>query len=179
MLEEGCLTDGQGRRVDFRNAIIAMTSNVGARNITAAAPLGFSGGTGEDAAQRQQRIRHSVLAEVKSTFRPEFLNRVDETVVFRQLERQDIREIARRMLEQTALRTAELGMELVPDEAAVEQLARDGFDPAYGARPLRRLVRDKVEDPIAEAVLSGRMAAGDRLKLKVEENTLVIAVEKE
>ena len=179
VLEEGCLTDGQGRRVDFRNAIIAMTSNVGARNITAAAPLGFSGGTGEDAAQRQQRIRHSVLAEVKSTFRPEFLNRVDETVVFRQLERQDIREIARRMLEQTALRTAELGMELVPDEAAVEQLAQDGFDPAYGARPLRRLVRDKVEDPIAEAVLSGRMAAGDRLKLKVEENTLVIAVEKE
>ena len=179
VLEEGCLTDGQGRQVDFRNAIIAMTSNVGARNITAAAPLGFSGGTGEDAAQRQQRIRHSVLAEVKSTFRPEFLNRVDETVVFRQLERQDIREIARRMLEQTALRTAELGMELVPDEAAVEQLAQDGFDPAYGARPLRRLVRDKVEDPIAEAVLSGRMAAGDRLKLKVEENTLVIAVEKE
>ena len=179
VLEEGCLTDGQGRQVDFRNAIIAMTSNVGAKRMTAAAPLGFSGDAAEDAEQRQRRIRRAVLSEVRNTFRPEFLNRVDETVVFRQLERQDIREIARRMLEQTALRAAELGMELVPDADAVDQLAREGFDPANGARPLRRLVRSHVEDPIAEAVLSGRMAAGDRLKLKVEENTLVIAVEKE
>lgn len=179
VLEEGCLTDGQGRKVDFRNAIIAMTSNVGAKNITAAAPLGFSGDSGEDPQQRQRRIQRAVLSEVKNTFRPELINRIDEMVVFHQLERRDIREIARRMLEQTALRTAELGMELVPEAAAVDQLARDGFDPAYGARPLRRLVRSKVEDPIAEALLAGTMAAGDRLKLKLEENTLVIAVEKE
>ena len=179
VLEEGCLTDSQGRRVDFRNAIVAMTSNVGAKAITAAAPLGFSGDGGEDAGARQERIRRAVLSEVKRTFRPELLNRIDETLVFRQLERQDIREIARRMLERTALRAAELGMELVPDAAAVDALARQGFDPASGARPLRRLVRRQVEDPIAEAVLAGKMAAGDRLKLQLEENTLVISVEKE
>ena len=178
VLEEGCLTDSQGRRVDFRNTIVAMTSNVGAQNITAAAPLGFAGGE-EDAAARQERVRRAVLSEVKRTFRPEFLNRVDEIVVFRQLERQDIQQIARKMLEQTALRAAQLGMELVSDASAVEQIAREGFDSAYGARPLRRLLRRQVEDPIAEAVLAGRMGAGDRLRLKVEENTLVIAVEKE
>ena len=155
-----------------------MTSNVGAQNITAAAPLGFAGGE-EDVAARQERVRRAVLSEVKRTFRPEFLNRVDEIVVFRQLERQDIQQIARKMLEQTALRAAQLGMELVSDASAVEQIAREGFDSAYGARPLRRLLRRQVEDPIAEAVLAGRMGAGDRLRLKVEENTLVIAVEKE
>ncbi len=179
VLEEGCLTDSQGRRVDFRNAIVAMTSNVGAKAITAAAPLGFSGEGAEDAGARQQRIRRAVLSEVKRTFRPEFLNRVDEMLVFRQLEQEDIREIARRLLAQTTLRAAELGMELVPDEAAVDALARQGFDPASGARPLRRLVRRQVEDPIAEAVLAGKMTAGDRLKLRLEENTLVISVEKE
>ena len=179
VLEEGCLTDGQGRRVDFRSAIVAMTSNVGARTITAAAPLGFSGGSGEGTDQRQERIRRSVLSEVRRTFRPELLGRVDETVVFRQLDEGDLQEIARRLLAQTAARTAALGMELVSDQAAVEALVREGFDPAGGARPLRRLVRRRVEDPIAEAVLSGKMAAGNRLRLKVEENSLVIAVEKE
>ena len=178
VLEEGCLTDSQGRRVDFRSTIVAMTSNVGAEHIRAAAPLGFSSG-GEDAGQRQERIRAGVLSEVRRTFRPELLGRVDETVVFRQLEEQDVREIARRLLRQTALRTAELGMELLPSQEAVDALAREGFDPASGARPLRRLVQRKVEDPIAEAVLSGAMTAGDRLRLRVEENTLVIAVEKE
>ena len=177
VLEEGCLTDSQGRRVDFRNTIVAMTSNVGAGQC-AAAPLGFSGGAEQDQARRE-RIRRAVLSEVKRTFRPEFLNRVDEMVVFRQLEQADIREIARRLLAETARRTAELGMELVPSEAAVEQLAREGFDPASGARPLRRLVRRKVEDPIAEGILSGKMTPGNRLQLKAEEKTLVIAVEKE
>ena len=104
---------------------------------------------------------------------------MDEMLVFRQLEQEDIREIARRLLAQTTLRAAELGMELVPDETAVDALARQGFDPASGARPLRRLVRRQVEDPIAEAVLAGKMTAGDRLKLRLEENTLVISVEKE
>ena len=179
VLDEGTLTDAQGRKVDFRNTIIAMTSNIGARHITAAVPLGFSGAEADDGEQRFQRIRREVLSQVKNTFQPEFLNRIDETIVFRQLSRADIREITRRMLEQTALRTAELGMELVPEAEAVEQLAREGFDPAYGARPLRRLLRDQVEDPIAEGILAGTMAAGDRVRLSVAESTLVIAVEKE
>ena len=129
VLEEGCLTDGQGRRVDFRSAIVAMTSNVGARTITAAVPLGFSGGSGEGTDQRQERIRRSVLSEVRRTFRPELLGRVDETVVFRQLDEGDLQEIARRLLAQTAARTAALGVELVSDQAAVEALVREGFDP--------------------------------------------------
>ena len=179
VLEEGCLTDSQGRRVDFHNTMIAMTSNVGAKHMEAAVPLGFSDGHRPDSQRRFEQIRHAVLAEARATFRSEFLNRIDEILVFRQLEQQDIREIAGRMLEQTVRRAAGLGMDLVPEFAAVEQLAREGFDPRNGARPLRRLVQSQVEDPIAEAVLSGRAAAGDRLRLRVEENRLVIAVEKE
>ena len=163
ILEDGIVTDSQGRRVDFKNTIIVMTSNVGAKNITAAdtARLGFDGGEAEDESVRFERIRQAVMAELKRTFRPEFLNRIDETIVFRQLSREDICAIARRMLDTTARRMAEQGIALEADDEAVTALAEGGFDPQYGARPLRRAIQNRVEDAVAEQMLEGKLVSGD------------------
>ena len=171
IMEDGCLTDSHGRKVDFRNTIIAMTSNVGARQITGGkGPLGFAGGGDETC-----NVRRAVEEELKHTFRPEFLNRVDETVIFRQLTEEDLREIARRMLADTGKRMEALGLCFQAEEEAICLLAREGLDKAYGARPLRRLIRSKVEDPAAEALLSGQFHSGDSLVLTVRENNLAIA----
>ena len=176
ILEDGCLTDSQGRRADFRNTVVVMTSNVGAQQITSRGPLGFAGDEDGEAG-RQERIRRSVTEELRHTFRPELLNRIDETIVFRQLAEEDLREIARRLLEQSGRRVAALGMTLRVEEAAVEQLAREGFDAASGARPLRRRLHRQVEDPVADGVLAGRFHSGDILILTAREK--VLAIEKE
>ena len=169
IMEDGCLTDSHGRKVDFRNAIIAMTSNVGARQIVGGkGPMGFAGESGGN-------VRRAVEEELRRTFRPEFLNRVDETVIFRQLTEADLREIARRMLAATGERMAALGLTFRAEEAAVALLAQKGLDNAYGARPLRRLIRSQVEDPAAEALLAGQFHTGDTLVLTVRENSLAIA----
>ena len=178
VLEEGTLTDGQGRQVDFRNTVVAMTSNIGAKAITASGtPLGFAVG-GEGGSVPFASVRRTVLAEVRRTFRPELLNRVDDVVVFQPLSEADMLKITRQMLEQTAVRAAALGLTLQSSEDSVEKLAREGFDPAYGARPLRRAIRSRVEDAIAEQLLSGAAQAGDVLELGVEEDTLVLAAKK-
>ena len=176
ILEDGIVTDSQGRRVDFKNTIIVMTSNVGAKNITAAdtARLGFAADEAVDEAQRFERIRQAVLAELKRTFRPEFLNRIDETIVFRQLTQENICAIARSMLATTARRMAEQGITLEAEEQAVELLAKDGFDPQYGARPLRRAIQSRVEDAVAEQMLQGALAAGDTAQVVLEENDICI-----
>ena len=171
IMEDGCLTDSHGRKVDFRNAVIAMTSNVGARHITGGkGPLGFAA-QGEEA----RSARKAVEEELRRTFRPEFLNRVDETVIFRQLTEEDLREIARRMLADTGARMEALGLTLQAEEAAVALLAREGLDRSYGVRPLRRLIRGRVEDPAAEGLLSGRFRAGDHLTLTVEGDGVTLA----
>ena len=181
IMEDGVLTDSQGRKVDFRNTIVVMTSNVGAQQITSGrSQLGFArgdGGSGEEA--RQERVRRAVTEELRRTFRPEFLNRIDEVVIFRQLAEPDLQEIARRMVQATARRLEDLGLSLEAEEGALAHLARKGFDPAYGARPLRRLIRTQVEDPIAEGLLSGRFQAGNALRLALRENALAIEVKKE
>ena len=171
IMEDGCLTDSHGRKVDFRNTIIAMTSNVGARQIVGGkGPMGFAGERGGNG-----NVRRAVEEELKRTFRPEFLNRVDETVIFHQLTEANLREIARRMLAATGERMATLGLTFQAEEAAVALLAQKGLDNAYGARPLRRLIRSQVEDPAAEALLSGQFHTGDTLVLTVRENSLAIA----
>ncbi len=176
ILEDGIVTDAQGRRVDFKNTIIVMTSNIGAKNITAAdtARLGFDGGEAEDESRRFERIRQAVLAELKRTFRPEFLNRIDETIVFRQLTQEDICAIARGMLATTARRMEEQGIALETEDAAVELLAKDGFDAQYGARPLRRAIQNRVEDAVAEQMLEGKLAAGDTARILLEDGGIVI-----
>ena len=178
ILEDGIVTDSQGRKVDFKNTIIVMTSNVGAKNITAdAARLGFDGsenGEKESEEVRFDRIRDAVMADLKRTFRPEFLNRIDEIIVFRQLTEDNIRQIARRMLDVTGARMAQQGITLAADDDAVAELARDGFDPQYGARPLRRAIQSMVEDAVAEKMLEGQLKSGDTAHVRLRDGKVVI-----
>ena len=171
ILEDGVLTDAQGRRVDFRNTVLVMTSNVGAKAITSsAAKLGFA--QAEDSDGGFARVKETVMAELRATFKPEFLNRIDSTVVFRRLSRADVSVIARRMLEATVQRAAALGVTLTVEDAAVERIADEGFDPLYGARPLRRVIRAEVEDAVAELLLSGALHAGDAARIAAEDGAL-------
>ena len=178
ILEDGIVTDSQGRKVDFKNTIIVMTSNVGAKNITAdAARLGFDGGDKDEKESEEAhfgRIRDAVMADLKRTFRPEFLNRIDEIIVFRQLTEDNIRQIARRMLDVTGARMAQQGITLEADDAAVAELARDGFDPQYGARPLRRAIQSMVEDAVAEKMLEGELKSGDTAHVRLKDGKVVI-----
>ena len=176
ILEDGIVTDSQGRRVDFKNTIIVMTSNVGARNITAAdKPLGFDGREVDtDESARFERIKQAVMEELRRTFKPEFLNRIDETIVFRQLTEEDIRRIAQRMLEITGKRMAQQNITLLADEEAVATLAKDGFDPQYGARPLRRAIQNEVEDAVAEQMLEGKLLSGDTARICLRDGKVAI-----
>ncbi len=177
ILEDGIVTDSQGRRVDFKNTIIVMTSNVGAKNITAAdtARLGFDSGEKDgDEEARFRRIKEAVMAELKRTFKPEFLNRIDETIVFRQLTQDDIVRIAHGMLKITAQRMAAQGITLDAEDAAVSVLAKTGFDPQYGARPLRRTIQNEVEDAVAELMLEGTLKAGDTAHVILENDKVVV-----
>ena len=173
IMEDGILTDAQGRRVDFKNTIIVMTSNVGARNITdKRQKLGFSG-AGEQENGHEQ-IREAVMGELKTTFRPEFLNRIDEIIVFHKLSRENIREISLGMLEIVRRRVASMGVEMSFDDTAVGLLSERGFDPVYGARPLRRAIQSAVEDLTAERMLDGTLKAGDRVTVTAREGEIFI-----
>ena len=178
ILEDGIVTDSQGRRVDFKNTIIVMTSNLGARNITSqVGKLGFDGGDKDKAESEEkhfEQVKEAVMAEVRRTFRPEFLNRIDETVVFRPLTEENIREIAKRMLANTAKRMAQQGITLEPADEAVAVLAKDGFDPQYGARPLRRAIQNEVEDAVAEQMLAGKLRSGDTARICLKDGKVAI-----
>ena len=165
IMEDGVVTDAQGRRTDFRNAVVVLTSNVGAAKITAkGGRLGFSTGERRDGETRTpEELRGAVLEDLRKVFRPEFLNRLDETIVFTQLGRGEIRAIARRMLARLEQRLKTLGVGFIWTDGALDALAGLGFDPDYGARPLRRTIRAQVEDPAAELLLSGAVRAGDTL----------------
>lgn len=176
ILEDGRITDAQGRTVDFKNTVIVMTSNVGAASITSAGNrLGFdSGDRVKDETGGYEKARELVLDELRRTFRPEFLNRIDETIVFHRLSQENIVEIARRMLKATSERMAAMGVLLEADDTAVEELAKQGFDPKYGARPLRRAIQNKVEDAVAEQLLSGVLKSGDTAHLTFTDNQLCV-----
>ncbi len=176
ILEDGILTDAQGRRVDFKNTVIIMTSNVGARLITEKRSFGF-GDVGEATAKEEteRRNRENVLSELKKTFRPEFLNRVDDIIVFHQLTQEDIKQIARRMLSSLSRRVQGLEITLTVSDEAVEELAKVGFDPVYGARPLRRAIQSRVEDPLAEKLLEGLFSAGDMVNVTLEDGQFVFS----
>ena len=173
VLDEGRLTDAQGRRADFRNCILVMTGNVGARWLSEERPpLGFSG---EDAAAAQAaETRRRAEEELKRCFRPEFLGRLDETIWFRRLTCADAAQIARRMLDETAARAAAAGVALRCGDAAVQKLAELGFDARSGARPLRRVIRTMVEDPLAEMLLRGALSPGDAAELIVRDGTVAV-----
>jgi len=160
ILEDGVLTDAQGRRIDFKNTIIIMTSNLGAKLISSqGGPLGFAD-SNSSGSLSQSQIRDAVMGELKNAFRPEFLNRVDDIIVFRRLGSADIREIAKRMLEKLAGRIAEMDILIEFSDEAVDHIADAGFDPVFGARPLRRAIQSKVEDKLSEQMLEGKLKPG-------------------
>ena len=171
IMEDGRLTDSEGRRADFRSTIVVMTSNVGAKAITENRPaLGFSG----QARDSDGAVREAVMSELRQTFRPEFLNRVDDAIVFRRLTPEDVRRIARGMTNAVCERMRALGVQLEVTDAALSLLAERGFDPAYGARPLRRCICTDLEDPAADAMLSGTVSAGDRLVADAKDGKIVL-----
>ena len=173
ILEDGVLTDSQGRRVDFKNTVIIMTSNVGARLITEKRSFGFGGAETVGDEESSRRIRENVMGELKKTFRPEFLNRVDDTIVFRQLTEEDIRRIAERMIASLDHRVRDLEITLTVTDEAIAELAKIGFDPVYGARPLRRAIQSRIEDPLAEKLLEGVFHAGDAVTVTAEDGQMI------
>ncbi len=162
ILEDGILTDSQGRRVDFRNTVIIMTSNIGARMITEQKSLGFQTETEQRSLEVEQ---DDIMKELKQHFRPEFLNRIDDTIIFRKLGEEEIQQIARKMFETLEKRTKDLDITLTVSDEAVAEIAKIGFDPVYGARPLRRAITSKVEDLLSEQMLEGNIKAGDSVIL--------------
>jgi ATP-dependent Clp protease ATP-binding subunit ClpC len=169
IMEDGRLTDSTGRRSDFRNTIVVMTSNVGAKAISEGKPaMGF--GSGE--ADSEAAANSAVMAELKQTFRPEFLNRVDSVIVFRRLKREEVKKIASGLTKAVAERMKHLGVALTVTEGALELLADEGFDPAYGARPLRRTVRTHIEDKAAEMLLSGALRSGDAVEITARDGKI-------
>ena len=171
ILEDGILTDSQGRRVDFKNCIIIMTSNVGAKMIaqSGAGTLGFAPQSSETVSEK--KIREAVMGELKNVFRPEFLNRVDDIIVFHQLGKDDINEIAKRMLSVLTKRVGELEIGLEFSSEAVEEIGKAGFDPVYGARPLRRAIQQQIEDKLSEEMLEGKLVSGKNYVCRYSEGT--------
>jgi ATP-dependent Clp protease ATP-binding subunit ClpA len=170
ILEDGRLTDGHGHTVDFRNTVVIMTSNLGTGDIQRQ-PFGFRT-DGREAGLDQQRLRDSVNDALKRAFRPEFLNRIDETIIFLPLTREEIIQVVGLMLHdvQERLKEREITFELTPEASA--WLAREGFDPVYGARPLRRAVQRYLENPMSKAILSGEFQAGDHVVVDADESAL-------
>ena len=170
VLEDGRLTDSQGRQVDFKNSVIIMTSNVGATGMTTTTDIGFRPQrlSAEDEVKMYERMKNRVLEEVKQTFRPEFLNRVDEVLVFHQLTREQIEQIVTLELDKVIREVRAQEMQLKVTDAAKALLAKKGWDPQFGARPLRRAIQRNVEDELAEEMLKGRFGSGDHILADVD-----------
>ncbi|NMA96345.1 MAG: ATP-dependent Clp protease ATP-binding subunit [Clostridiales bacterium] len=171
ILDDGRLTDAQGRTVDFRNTVIAMTSNVGAHTIRKQETLGFT--AVESSADEYEKMKDNVLEELKRTFRPEFLNRLDETIVFHALDREHIREIVNLMLKEVEERLKAQEIYIEVNEAAKELLAEEGFDVTYGARPLRRAIQRMLEDSLSDEILAGNVEKNDKILVTTKEGKLV------
>ncbi len=172
ILDDGILTDSQGRRIDFKNTVIIMTSNLGAKQIAGSdKSIGFSGE--QSRTLSDEKIREAVMGELKQAFRPEFLNRVDEIIVFNQLTKTEIGEIAARMLDQTKARLQSMEITMDFSQAVIDMVADEGFDPVYGARPLRRAIQTKIEDPLSEQILEGTVSAKHSYVCELENGGVV------
>lgn len=173
VLDDGHITDSQGRKVDFKNTIIIMTSNAGAQSIIEPKKLGF--GVHEDEKQDHERMKNNVMEEVKRLFKPEFLNRIDETIVFRALNKDDMKQIVTLMASELQKRCREqLQIELVIRDAAKAYIVEKAYDRKYGARPLRRKIQDEIEDRLAEEIIAGKVKAGDRVVVTTKNKELVV-----
>ncbi|MBJ7610300.1 MAG: ATP-dependent chaperone ClpB [Candidatus Dormibacteraeota bacterium] len=167
VLDDGRLTDGQGRTVDFRNTVVIMTSNIGSHAIADLPPAAGSAAT--------ELVRAQVLAELREQFRPEFLNRVDDIIVFSRLSREQLREIVEIQLRQLRERLAQRALRLEIDGTALDLLAAEGYDPTYGARPLKRVIQRRLQDPLAMAIIEGRLRDGDTAEVSASDGELLIA----
>ena len=171
VLDDGRLTDGQGRTVDFRNTVIVMTSNLGSQYIQGMSD--DSGGADEE--QQYTQMKAAVMGVVQAHFRPEFINRLDEIVVFRALDKAQIRQIARIQCDHLAKRLAERQLTLKLSDKALDLLGNVGFDPVYGARPLKRAIQQQLENPLAREILEGRFQPGDVIDVDATGGKLVFA----
>ena len=173
VLDDGHITDSQGRKVDFKNTIIIMTSNAGAQSIIEPKKLGF--GVHEDEKQDHERMKNNVMEEVKRLFKPEFLNRIDETIVFRALNKDDMKQIVTLMASELQKRCREqLQIELVIRDSAKAYIVEKAYDRKYGARPLRRKIQDEIEDRLAEEIIAGKVKAGDRVVVTTKHKELIV-----
>ena len=171
ILDDGRLTDSKGRHINFKNTIIIMTSNVGASMITTTSKLGFS--TSDDESKdKYEKLKETVTEEMKKAFRPEFLNRIDETIVFAHLTQEEIRQIVDLMLKDLFKRLAERELSVEVTDEVKDHLAKNGYSEAYGARPLRRLIQRKIEDNLAEEILSGKYASGDTIRITLVDDKI-------
>ncbi len=176
ILDDGRLTDAQGRTVSFKNTIIVMTSNIGAREITGKSSLGFSRNEDSEEERREQNIRTRVMEAVKTTFRPEFINRLDEVIVFHPLKQEDVRRIAHLQIRKLSERMEKQGIRLHVEESAAELLAKKGYDPAYGARPLRRVIQSMLQNAVADKILEDKPGPDDVLEVKADEEKLHVEI---
>lgn len=173
ILDDGVLTDGQGRRVDFKNCIIIMTSNVGAKLISQKQKaFGFAAGA-KELEQNEKEIKDAVMGELRNTFRPEFLNRVDDIIVFQRLTKDNIKEIASRLLAVLQKRVEDMGIEVAFSDDAVSKIADAGFDDVYGARPLKRAIQSRIEDALSEEMLKGSVKKGGKYICNVKDDKFV------
>lgn len=176
ILDDGRLTDSQGRTVDFKNTVIIMTSNVGARLIVdkQAESLGFRSADDNSSKEKsQEEIKEAVLAELKKLFRPEFLNRVDDIIVFNKLNEDEIKEIAGKMLENLKNRVKTMDIDIDFTDNAISEISKEGFDDTYGARPLRRAIQSKIEDALSEKILEGQIAKGSKVSCDFKDGQFV------
>lgn len=175
ILDDGHITDAQGRKINFKNTILIMTSNAGAENIISPKQLGFT--SQSDAKADYDFMKERVMEEVKRLFKPEFVNRIDEIIVFHPLSKDNIKEIARIMMKTIITRTKEqLGMTLTVEESAKDFLAEKGYDAKYGARPLRRTIQNQIEDKLSEEILEGHAKAGDKVSVRARNGKLIFSV---
>ena len=165
VLDDGRMTDGQGRTVDFKNTVIVMTSNLGSHKIMQMTDDGAD----------QALVKIAVMAEVKANFRPEFVNRIDEIVVFHPLDQKNIATIAKIQLKSLEARLAKLDIRLQVSDAALKDVAQAGFDPVYGARPLKRAIQQQIENPLSKEILSGRYAAGETVVIDVRSGNIAFS----
>ncbi len=172
VLEDGRLTDGQGRTVDFRNAVVIMTSNVGAESVRNAKVVGFT--SRADSEADYEKMKERMLDQMKHTFRPEFLNRIDETIVFQSLTESELKEIVDLLMEELKTRVTENGFSLHVSDSAKELILKKGYDPAFGARPLKRAIQRLVEDTVSEEILKRTVMPGDTITVDARDNEIVV-----
>ena len=175
VLDDGHITDAQGRKVDFKNTIIIMTSNAGAQSIVSPKKLGF--GSEEDEKQDYEYMKNGVMEEVKRIFKPEFLNRIDETIVFHALTKKDMKQIVT-LLSRTLVERCEkqMDIELHIRDSVKAYIVEQAYDPKYGARPLRRMIQNKIEDELAEEILAGKIHRGDTVEVGLKKKEIVFEI---